>query len=385
MRFLPLVWRNLTRKKVRALLTLLSIAVAFLLFGYLAAIRQAFSQGVDVAGVDRLVVRHRVSLIRLLPASYEERIESIPGVVDAVYATWFGGVYQDPKNFFGQFPVDPEEYLSMFPEFLLPEDQKAAWIADRTGAIAGRNIADRFGWKVGDRIPIQATVWRKKDGSATWEFDLVGIYDGAEPGTDTTQFLFHYDYFDEARLFGQGQVGWYTVRVADPERSAEVARRIDEEFENSSAETRTETEKAFVQGFANQVGNVGAILVAILSAVFFTILLVAGNTMAQAVRERLQELALLKALGFSHGGVLVLVLAESCVLAVLGGTAGLWLAWFLISFGDPTGGALPIFFLPTRDLVSGGALVLGLGVVAGILPAMQAMRLRIADGLRRAP
>ncbi len=200
MKFLPLVWSNLKRKKVRALLTLLSIAVAFLLFGYLAAIRQAFTYGIDVAGVDRLVVRHRVSLIRLLPESYEGRIEGIPGVVDAVHATWFGGVYQDPKNFFGQFPVEPAEYLGMFPEFLLPEKEKAAWLATRTGAIVGRNIADRFDWTIGDRIPIQATVWRQEGGSSTWEFDLVGIYDGADPGTDTTQFLFHYDYFDEARF-----------------------------------------------------------------------------------------------------------------------------------------------------------------------------------------
>lgn len=383
MKFLPLVWSNLKRKKVRALLTLLSIVVAFLLFGYLAAIRQAFSQGVDVAGVDRLVVRHRVSLIRLLPSSYEERMERIPGVVEAVHATWFGGVYQDPKNFFGQFPVEPAEYLEMFPEFLLPEEERATWLATRTGAIAGRNIADRFDWKVGDRIPIQATVWRQKDGSSTWEFDLVGIYDGASKGTDTTQFLFHYDYFEEARIMGQGQVGWYTVRVEDPERSAEVARLIDEEFKNSSAETKTETEKAFIQGFANQVGNIGAILVAILSAVFFTIMLVAGNTMAQAVRERLQEIAVLKALGFTHGGVLALVLSEACFLTVIGGGAGLSLAWFLISFGDPTGGALPIFFFPMRDLVIGVVLVVALGLVAGLLPALQAMRLRIADGLRR--
>jgi putative ABC transport system permease protein len=383
MKFLPLIWSNLKRKKVRALLTLLSIAVAFLLFGYLAAIRQAFSQGVDVAGVDRLVTRHRVSLIRLLPSSYEERIERIPGVVAALHATRFGGVYQDPKNFFGQFPVKPAEYLEMFPEFLLPEKEKAAWLATRTGAVVGRNIADRFDWKVGDRIPIQATVWRQQDGSTTWEFELSGIYDGADPGTDTTQFLFHYDYFEEARIMGQGQVGWYTVRVEEPEKSAEVARLIDEEFENSSAETKTETEKAFIQGFANQVGNIGAILVAILSAVFFTILLVAGNTMAQAVRERLQELAVLKALGFTDGGVLALVLAEACTLTVIGGAGGLWLAWFLISFGDPTGGALPIFFFPTRDLVIGVILLLTLGLVAGLVPALQAMRLRIADGLRR--
>ncbi len=383
MRFLPLIWRNLTRHKTRALLTVLSIAVAFLLFGYLAAIRQAFSQGVDVAGIDRLVVRHKVSLVQLLPVSYTERMARLPGVAAVTHATWFGGVYQDPKNFFAQFPVEPEGYLAMFPEMIVPPAERAAFIANRTGAMVGRKIAERFGWKVGDRIPIEATIWQKADGSSTWEFDLEAIYSGAEAGTDETAFFFHYDYFDEARAFGQGQVGWYTVRVADPDRSEEVARAVDAEFANSSAETKTETEKAFVQGFANQVGDVGAILSAVLGAVFFTILLVAGNTMAQSVRERIAELAVLKALGFTHPGVLALVLAESAVVAGVGGGLGLALARLLIGLGDPTGGALPVFFFPHADQLLGVILVVLLGLLTGILPALQAMRLRIADGLRR--
>ncbi len=383
MKYLHLVWSNLKRRKIRSLLTLLSILIAFLLFGYLAAIRNAFALGIDVVGIDRLVVRHSVSLIQLLPISYEAQIEQIPGVVDAVHATWFGGVYQEPTNYFPQFPVNPEEYLAMFPEYLLADEEKQAWFSTRTGAIAGRAIADRYGWKVGDRIPIQATIWTMEGGQRGWEFDLVGIYDGAEKATDVTQFLFHYDFFDEARAGGKGLVGWYTVRVDDPEHSAEVARLIDEKFANSPAETKTETEKAFIQGFAKQIGNIGTIMVAILSAVFFTILLVAGNTMGQAVRERIEELAVLKAMGFSHLGMLVLVLAESCLLAIGGGSLGLALAWMLIGMGDPTNGALPIFFFPIKDLITGIGMVILLGVVAGILPALQAMRLRIADGLRR--
>jgi putative ABC transport system permease protein len=299
------------------------------------------------------------------------------------HATWFGGVYQDPKNFFAQFPVEPESYLAMFPEMVVPPDQRAAFLANRTGAMAGRKIAERFGWKLGDRIPIQATIWQRADGSSTWEFDLEAIYAGAEKGTDETAFLFHYDYFDEARALGKGSVGWYTVRVADPDHSEEVARAVDAEFANSSAETKTETEKAFVQGFANQVGDVGAILTAVLGAVFFTILLVAGNTMAQSVRERVQELAVLKALGFTHQGVLTLVLAESATLAGVGGGLGLGLARILIALGDPTGGALPVFFFPAGDQVLGVVLVVLLGLATGILPALQAMHLRIADGLRR--
>jgi putative ABC transport system permease protein len=383
MKYLHLVWSNLKRKKLRTLLTVLSILVAFVLFGYLAAVRRAFNQGVDVAGLDRLVVRHKVSIIQFLPESYKGRIEKIRGVSLAVFATWFGGIYQKPTNFFAQMPVVPEEFLDMFPEYLLSPEEKRAWLETRSGAIAGRILADRFDWKVGDRIPIQATIWTKKDGGDTWEFDLVGIYEGEEKGTDTSQLFFRYDFFHETRAWGGGNVGWYWVRVEEPERAAEIARLIDEEFANSPYETKTEPEGAFVQGFANQIGNIGAIMMAILSAVFFTILLVAGNTMAQSVRERTEELAVLKAMGFTHRGVLGLVLAESCLLAMLGGFLGLGIAWFLISLGDPSGGALPIFFFPTKDLVLGIVLVLLLGLATGLLPALQAQRLQIADAMRR--
>ena len=383
MRYLHLVWSNLKRKKLRTLLTALSILVAFLLFGYLAAIEQAFSQGVDLAGVDRLVVRHKVSLIQLLPESYKARMEKLPGVSAAVFATWFGGIYQKPTNFFGQMPVEPEPFLDMFPEYILPEDQKQAWLETRSGAIAGRLLAERYDWKIGDRIPIQATIWSKKDGGRTWEFDLVGIYDGAERGTDTTNFFFRHDFFDESRVErARGQIGWYWVRVEDPEQAAEVALAIDDEFANSPAETKAETEGAFVQGFAKQIGNIGLIMIAIMAAVFFTILLVAGNTMAQAVRERTAELAVLKAVGFTGRGVLGLVLAESLLLTCTGGFLGLAIAWTQISRGDPTN-FLPFFYLPCEDLVIGVLLVRALGLTAGLLPALQAQRLQVADALRR--
>lgn len=383
MRFLRLVWGNLKRKKVRTILTLLSILVAFILFGYLAAIRQALSQGVDVAGADRLVVRHKVSIIQPLPGSYEMDMEALDGIAAATHASWFGGIYQEPKNFFPQFPVDPEEYLAMYPEFLLPEEQKDEWFRTRTGAVVGRATAERFDWNVGDKIPIQATIWTRGGGQKTWDFDIVGIYDGAEKGTDTTQFLFHYDYFDEARDFGRGLVGWYIVRVDRPDDAVRVATTIDDTFANSPAETKAETEGAFVQGFAEQIGNIGAIIQAILAAVFFTILLVAGNTMAQSVRERTGELAVLKAVGFTDGQVLGLVLMEAVAIAAAGGFLGLGIAWVMISAGDPTGGLLPIFFLPEKDIVIGLLLVVVLGIVTGLLPALQAGRLRIADALRR--
>jgi putative ABC transport system permease protein len=385
MKFFHLIWSNLTRKKLRTSLTLLSILVAFVLFGFLSAVKQALVGGVAMAGADRLVVRHKVSIIQLLPEAYKARMERIPGVDLVTHQTWFGGIYQDPKNFFMQNPVVPEEFLSMHPELILAPEQKKAWLETRTGAIVGRNTANRFHWKIGDKVPIQSSIWAKTDGSRLWEFDIVGIFDGREKGTDTTPMFFRYDYFDEVRRpgFGRGLVGWYTIRVKDPAKSAEVARLVDQEFENSPAETKTEPEGAFVQAWARQIGNIAFIVATILGAVFFTILLVTGNTMAQAVRERTGELGVLKAIGFTNGQVLGLVLAEACLLTVLGGVLGLGLAWLVIARGDPTGGLLPLFLLPTHDLVVGAALSLVLGLATGIIPARQAMRLRVAEALRR--
>jgi putative ABC transport system permease protein len=371
------------RHRLRLILTASSILVAMILFSYLVAIKKAFEMGVDVAGRDRLVVRHRVSIIQMLPASYEQRIERLDGVVDATPISWFGAIYQDPKNFFGQFPVKPEEYLAMYPEFILPPEQKAAWLRTRTGAVVGRQIADKYHWKIGDRIPLQATIWRPKGTGNTWTFDLVGIYDGKQKETDNTQFLFREDYFQENRLFGEGLIGWYMMKVKDPNKAADTAKAVDNLFVNSPAETKTETEGAFAQSFADQMGNIGAIVTAILSAVFVTILLVAGNTMAQAVRERTQELGVLKALGFKNGEVLALVLGESMLMTIVAGGIGLGVGYLLVAQGDPTNGFLPIFFFPPEDLVLGAVLVLLLGLAAGALPAIAAMRLRTVDALRR--
>jgi putative ABC transport system permease protein len=387
MKYWPLVWSNLRRHKARSIFTLLSIVVAFVLFAYLAAVKSAFRAGIDVAGADRLFTTQKTSIIQPLPKAHQEKIAGVPGVVAVISSNWFGGIYQNPnKGFQGVFqgPVEPEPYLAMYPEFLLPADQKAAWIADREGAIVGRKTAERYGWKVGDRIPIQAPFfYRKKGGSRVWEFNLRGIYDGKEKGTDITQFLFHYDYFDQAREVGQGMVGWYVVRIAEPKSAAKVGAAIDALFENSRYETKTVTEKALVQSFADQIGNIGAIITWILAAVFFTLLLVAGNTVAQSVRERTSELAVLKTVGFSHQLVLGLVLAESCALALVGGGVGLALGSLGVSAGDPTGGFLQVFFIPRRDAIWGVVFVVLLGFVAGILPALQAMRLRIVDALRR--
>jgi putative ABC transport system permease protein len=383
MKFFHLIWSNFRRRKLRTLLTLFSIVVAFILFGFLSAIKMALVGGVSLAGADRLVVRNKVSIIQLLPETYEGRMEKIEGVDNALHFTWFGGIYQDPKNFFAQMPTKPDELRDLYPEWVFSEETMTAWKKTRTGAVVGRATADRFKWKVGDRIPIQSTIWEKQDGSRVWEFDLVGIYEGKTKAADTSQLFFRHDYFEEARAFAKGEVGWYVIRVKDPARAAEIAKVIDAEFENSPAETKTETEGAFIQAFAKQIGDIALLTAAIMAAVFFTILLVSGNTMAQGVRERTGELGVLKALGFTNGRVMALVLLESCLMAILGGAIGLGLAWVMISRGDPTGGMLPLFMFPVKDLFVGLAIAAGLGLATGIFPALQAMRLRVADALRR--
>lgn len=380
-----LISAALRRKKTRTFLTFSSVVFAFLIFGVLAMLQTAFSMGVEIANEDRLVVRHRVSLFQLLPQSYEADMEELPGVVDAMHLTWFGGVYQDPSNFFMQSPVEPAEYLDMYPEVQLSDEAKRRWIETRNGAVAGRALAERFGWEIGDRIPIQPTIWRQqgRDDDA-WEFELVGIYGSDVDGFDQTMFLFRYDFFDEARSFGRGMVGWYQVRVSDPERAAEVAAAIDATFRNSAAETKSEPEGAFAAGFANQMGNLGLIVTSILGAVFFTILLVAGNTMAQSVRERIGEIGLLKALGFTAARVQRLVLLESVTLVTSAGLLGILLAVGLErGLRSALAAYFPGLFLRPQDLLLGLGLALLTGLVVGVFPARRAMRLETALALRR--
>lgn len=385
MKFLPFIITSLGRKKIRATLTFLSVTIAFILFGLLGAVQAALNQGVDIAGADRLIVRHKVSIIQMLPVSYKSRIEQIEGVDLATHFVWFGGNYQgDAKNFFPQMPVIPDELLDLYPEYQLPKEQLEAWKSTRSGVIIGRKTATRFGWKLGDRVPIEATIWRRKGGEATWEFDVVGIYDSDVKGADLTNFFFRYDYFDETRQFGEGLVGWYGVRVEDPERADEIAVEIDQLFANSAYETKAEPEGAFLQGFAKQIGNITAIVVAIMSAVFFTILLVAGNTMSQSVRERIVELGVLKAIGFKDANVLLLILAESLTLTVAAGGIGLLLSWMMVNaMSDAVSAFFPVFYLPPKTLVLGFLLTAALGFVSGAIPAFNAKRLRIADALRR--
>jgi putative ABC transport system permease protein len=383
MKYLPLVWKNIWRKKVRTATALAVIFVAFLLFGFLMTIRTAFALGVDVAGQDRLVLINKVSLIQPLPVSYQRDLETVPGVQTVTHNTWFGGVYQDPSNFFAQIAVVPDVYFGMYPEVKLSPDQMKAWLADRQGAVVGIDLARRFGWQIGDRIPILGTIWRPKSGTGdTWQFNIVGIYD-AEPGFDKTNFFFRYDYLDQNRQFGEGLVGWYIVKIADPDRATDLAQQFDAMFANSAAETKTTTEKGFIESFAKQIGDIGAIMISILVIVFFSMLLAVMIVMIYSVQERTAELGVLKTLGFSSRTVMTLVLAESLFMVLLAGGLGLGLAWLAVQAGDPTNGMMPIWVLPPRDVITGVVLMLVVGMLAGALPAARALQLRIADALRR--
>jgi putative ABC transport system permease protein len=381
MKYFSLIWRNLLRRKTRTGFTLLMIFIAFVLYGFLMTVRGAFTVGVDVASAERLIMTHKVSLIQLLPISYEQQIRTTPGVVLATHSTWFGGTYQDLANQFAVMAVDPAPFMDMYPEFTITAAERQQWLADRQGIIVGRDTARRYGWKIGDRVPIKATIWQPKQGD-TWFFNVSGIYDG-DKGVDKTTLYFRYDYLDENRRGAYGLVGWYAIRIADPNRSAEIGSAIDAQFANSSAETKTSPEKAFMQGFANQIGNIGFMLVGIVSVVLGLLLLNVANQMGQSVRERTSEIGVLKTLGFSNGLVLTLLLAESVLIAVIGGLAGLGLVYALVQSGGFNNAFLPVFVFTTRDLTAGIALCLGLGLLAGIFPATSAMRLRITDALRR--
>ena len=378
MKYLGLVLANVRRKKTRTVLTVGSYAVALFLFGMLAAIHFAFYQGVEVAGADRLVVINRVSIIQPLPLAYRDKLAQTPGVQAVTSTNWFGGVYQDERNFFPQFAVDHETHRTMFSEFVIDDEQWAAFTADREGCVVGAALAQRYGWRLGDRIPIRGTIF-----PGTWEFNIRAIYRGSRPGDDEGQFWFRRDYLQErGPQWISGLVGWYTVRVGEAADAVAVARAIDDRFANSPYETKTEPERAFAASFAKQMGNIEALILTISGVVFFTLLLVTGNTQALAVRERTTELAVLKTLGFSDRSALLLVLAESTLLALVGGGMGIAVAK-LITPGLTQ--ALPGFtvFLPTKDLLIGVVLALAVGVAAGLLPALSAMRLRVVDALRR--
>jgi putative ABC transport system permease protein len=386
MKYLHLVWAALFRRRTRTIFTLLSVLAAFLLFGMLDAVRAAFNAPPSAAGVSRLVVSSRISIIQPLPQSLMPRIQAIPGVKDVAYANWFGGYYQEPKNqnLMFQLAINPT-YLDAYPELVLPPDQRKAFDETRTGAIIGANAAKALAIKVGDKIPIKGSIFTNKaSGDTTWTFDVVGIFKAGEEkqrGLEN-QLLFRWDYFDEGRTFGGGTIGWYITRVNNPDESERIAAAVDALSANSDHETKTQTEQAWNLAFVKQLGDIGLIVGAIMAAVFFTLILLTGNTMAQAVRERIPELAVLKTIGFTNKSVLALVLAESMLLIVIGGVLGLLLAQVLLpAVNAASGGRMNFPPIGGSTWTLGIVLMLAIGFVVGCLPALRGMRLRIVDAL----
>jgi putative ABC transport system permease protein len=382
MKYLPLVWASLRRRPLRTVFTFLSILVAFMLFGILEALRYGFIGGIDAAGADRLVTMNKMSLIQDLPGAYAEKVRAIEGVTVVNPHTWFGGWYQDERNQLATWSADPGTYFETYPEVVLSEDEKRAWLADRTGILVGKTTAARFGWQLGQRIPLQQNIPYKNDGN-TWEVTVRGIFDF--PGGDTSGIVMHRAYLDEGRSFGKGRLGWIVTRIANPEDAPRISREIDALFANSAAETRTASEKAFMAEFAKQMGDIGAILTAVASAVFFTMLLVSANTMAQSVRERVNEIGVMKTLGFTHGSVTALVLAEAVVITVAAGALGIFFASGMVAALKPMlAMMLPMLDLTRQSVVLAFALMVAFGLLAGALPAMRAKNLKVVEALRGA-
>jgi putative ABC transport system permease protein len=384
MKYLPLFFANLGRKPVRTTLTLASIVVAFLLFGLLKTMEGALSLAADLAGVDRLATMHKVSMIQTFPISYVNRVRGVDGVVEAAPFTWLGGIYQDERNQIAAQGTDPETFLEVYSEYKLPPAQRADWFSNRGSAIVGKTLADRFGWKVGDIVPIRSSIYRKADGGDTWDMRLAGIYETTNG--DNGSLYFHIDYVNESLSENGGRdvIMYMAMKIANPDEAAKVSAAVDALFANSPAETKTATERAFIQSFANMIGDIGTIVTGVASAVFFTMLLVTANTMAQSVRERINEIAVLKTLGYSKRVVAGLVLTESFVITALGGAVGLGLA---VLAADRMGALLAQFFpvigIPSSTYVIGAALIVILSVLAALLPSAEAWRLKITDALRK--
>lgn len=378
-----LIVKNMTRKPLRLFLTVFATFIAFMIFGTLTAFQKAFDSGVDLAADDRLIVLNKINFTQSLPVSYANRVSAVEDVVALTHLNWFGGYYQEPRDQFAMFAVDAETFVEVYDELVLDDAERAEWIANGQGLIAGRAIAERFGWQKGDRIPINSNIFSQRDGSTTWDFDVVGIYDGADPQTDTNGVYFHYRYFIETQSFGGDWIGFMALRTSDPSRNEAVIRSIDDMFANSPAETETVPEKVFNKAFIEQIGNLGLILTSVVLAAFFVILVIVGNSMILSIRERTAEIGVMKTLGFTSGRIFRMVLTESVLLALLGGVLGVLASASMVALVNSAPIQLPTLVL--SGSVWGEALLfmIGLGFVTGIVPAMNALRLNIITALSR--
>jgi len=374
---------NLFRRRTRTILTLLSVIMAFLLFGLLQSVNTIFNSGADFVGATRLFTQARVSFTSPLPISMLPKLEAVPGVARVAYQSWFGGVWHENTPLI-MFALDPQRYRDVYPEWVMAEAQWQAFIHTRTGMIAGKQIAEQYGWKVGQKVPINSNIYPQKNGSKAWIFDLVGVFDGKdEDWKKRTNLAFiQQDYFDEANQFGvKGRENFFILKLTDSNRAEQVAHTVDAMFENSPDETKTQTEKDFNISFVKQIGDIGLIVRWILFAVFFTLLLVVGNTMAQSVRERIPELAVLKTLGFSDGSVLGFVLAEAFALCLAGGLLGLLLASIAGAMVEKGSGGQFQLTVDYRVWLIGIAVIALMSLAVGLLPGLRARRLRIVDAL----
>lgn len=384
MTFFQLIRKNLFRKKLRTFLTTIAIFVAFVIFGVLATFQNAINAGVDTAGADRLIVTNKINFTLPMPIAYVSRVRAVPGVKNVAHASWFGGYYQEPRNFLVAFAVDPEAYLDIYPEYILPPAQREAFLRDRGSLLVGKVVADTYKWKVGDRVPIKSNIWRRRNGSDTWDFTIAGIAMPREPRIDTNFVMFHYEYFKETRNFGGDTIGWMIVKTESAKENDGIIRTVDAMFANSPFETETKTEQAFNKAFMEQLGDLGFIITSVVGAAFVTILLIVGNTMMLTVRERTNEIAVLKTIGFTARRIFALVIGESMLLALIGGLLGIVAAWLLsMAMQQATGGMFgPMTFTP-GTVIFAFVLMTLLGLLTGLLPALRAMNIDVVTALGR--
>lgn len=385
MSWLTLIRRNLFRKKMRTFLMLVAIFMAFLVYGVLAMFNQAFNAGIEIAAADRLVTMNKINFTQSMPYAYVNRIRAVDGVQQLTYADWFGGYYQEPRNQIALLAVDSETWFKVYPEVVINDVQKQAYLQDRTGLLIGDRLAARFNWKVGDRIPLPSSIYRQENGAQSWDFTIRGIFTANAPEIDTNYAIFHHDYFNETRDIGKDTIGWIVLTTGNPDRNEQVMRDIDAMFANSPYETESTTEQAFNKAFIEQIGSIGLIITSVVTAAFLTILMIVGNSMYRAIQERTKEIAVMKTLGFRPKHILTLVLAESFCLAVFGGTLGLLGAWgIMAAVGPMVAAVLPSLAMTWNIAFSTFFFIFLLGLITGAAPAWQAMRLNIQTGLGRA-
>lgn len=379
-----LIRKNLFRRKFRTIMLLVAIFIAFLIYGVLSSFEKAFNAGIELSASDRLVTVNKINFTQTLPLAYTNRVANVEGIKRVSHVSWFGGYYQEPKNFIVAFAIQDDRWFDIFPELLVPEGQRAAFRQDRKGAVIGRKLAEKQGWKIGDKIPLSSNIYSKEDGSHTWDMNIVGIFDGSKAQVDTNYMVFHYEYFNEARTFDKDMMGWLAIQTRDAAENDAVIKKVDALFANSQHETRTTTESAFNKAFLEQIGSINLIVNSVVSAAFATILMIVGNTMYLAVGERTREIAVLKTLGFRSRRIFGMILSESLLLSLLGGIPALFVTYGIISAIVPMlSSTLPSLSLSPEVVAAALAWMVTLGVVTGFLPAYNAMRLNIQTALGR--